>query len=295
MLIVFLLIPSIILYIAIYAVYRPLGQYRDGILLSITLPPEALEDAGVQEIRDRYNRQFGRFSIGAIVAFIPVALTGAWFAVQLVYFLLWIFAMLFISTVLYRRSFRGVLALKREHDWGNAEEDEYWKNGFTYHNPQDKRLFVDKRVGVGATVNTGRPAGKAIMGGTIVLAAGVLFFAMFLVIRAEFTSPQLIVTPGDRIEIDYPMHSYDFAFADIKGMELVDSVPKGSKTNGEATNKYARGTFRLKGIGKSRLFIFKNNPPYIKFELDKTYVFFNDEDPEETLKLFEQLQGRIGQ
>jgi len=73
-------------------------------------------------------------------------------------------------------------------------------------------------------------------------------------------------------------------------MSLVDIVPSGLKSNGESTTQYARGHFKLNEIGKTRLYIYKNNPPYIKFELDDVYVFYNDKDPMLTKQLFEQLQ-----
>jgi uncharacterized membrane protein len=33
-----------------------------------------------------------------------------------------------------------------------TDDDEYWANGFTYNNPDDKSLLVPKRVGIGETV-----------------------------------------------------------------------------------------------------------------------------------------------
>ncbi|MFD0674578.1 DUF5808 domain-containing protein [Cohnella sp. GCM10027633] len=293
MLTIVLLIPATILYIVLIATYKPQGRYREGKLLSIELPSEAMEDAELLRIQQRYNRQLARISLWSIVAFVPVALMWQWFAAQTVYFFLWLTVFLFVTVGPFRRAFRDTIKLKRDRGWGDTVEDEYWANGFTYHNPQDKRISVPKRVGIGMTVNTGTLAGRTIMQAVIALVAGVLLFASFLIIRAEFVSPTLTVTPEERIEIDYPMHGYDFALADVRGMTLVDGVPSGGKINGENSTKYKRGTFRLKEIGKSRVFIFKDNPPYIRFELDNTYVFYNDRDSAETRKLFEQLQTRI--
>lgn len=59
------------------------------------------------------------------------------------------------------------------------------------------------------------------------------------------TSPILTITTEQRIEIDYPMYSFDFDIADIEQLTLVDDIPSGMKTNGEATDKYSRGRFRL--------------------------------------------------
>jgi len=174
-----------------------------------------------------------------------------------------------------------------------TDDDEYWANGFTYHNPNDKSIFVTKRVGVGETVNTATPVGKMIVWGAGALVAAVIFGTSFLLIRSEMTSPKLTVTSDQRIEIDYPMYSYSFDMTDIRQLTLVESVPSGSKTNGESTDKHARGHFRLKDIGKSRLYIFKNNPPYIQFVLDDVHIFYNDEDSAKTRELYEELREMV--
>ncbi|WP_353049549.1 DUF5808 domain-containing protein [Paenibacillus sp. ISL-20] len=176
-----------------------------------------------------------------------------------------------------------------------TDDDEYWANGFTYHNPNDKSIFVTKRVGVGETVNTATPIGKMIVWGTGALLAAVIFGTSFMLIRSEMTSPELTVTSDQRIEISYPMYSYDFPISDIQQLTLVESVPSGSKTNGESTDKYARGHFRLKDIGKTRLYIYKNDPPYIQFKLDELYIFYNEEDPVKTRELFEELREMVGE
>lgn len=176
-----------------------------------------------------------------------------------------------------------------------TDDDEFWSNGFTYHNPQDRSILVPKRVGVGETINTGTWVGKMIAWGSVGLVAVVIIGVSFMLIRSEMTSPVLTVTPEHRIQIDYPMYSFGFNMADIKQMELVDSVPSGIKTNGEATEKQARGHFRLKELGNARLYIFKNNPPYIRIKLNDVYIFYNEKDPQQTKQLFEQLQKQVGE
>ncbi|QHW32915.1 hypothetical protein GZH47_20265 [Paenibacillus rhizovicinus] len=182
-----------------------------------------------------------------------------------------------------------------------SDDDEYWSNGFTYHNPDDRTIMVPKRVGIGETVNTATWTGKIIIWGTIGIAAAAMFFASFMLIRSELTSPTLTFSADRRIEINYPMYTFDFNIDDMEELKLVDDPPgKGSKMNGEATNKVARGKFRLNGLGPARLYIFKNDPPYIRIKLKDTYIFYNDKDPEQTKLLFEQLRqsresGQSGQ
>ncbi|WP_136607709.1 DUF5808 domain-containing protein [Paenibacillus dokdonensis] len=176
-----------------------------------------------------------------------------------------------------------------------TDDDEYWANGFTYHNPHDKSIFVPKRVGMGETVNTATGVGKLIVWGTIGITAAVIIGVSFMIIRSEMTSPTIAITPDHRVDIQYPMYSYDFGIDDIRELSLVDHVPSGAKTNGEATGQYSRGHFCLKEVGKARLYIFKNNPPYLKIKLDNGYIFYNEKDPLKTKQIFEQLQKQLGE
>ncbi|WP_334074234.1 MULTISPECIES: DUF5808 domain-containing protein [Paenibacillus] len=175
-----------------------------------------------------------------------------------------------------------------------TDDDEYWANGFTYHNPYDKSIFVPKRVGLGETVNTATLTGKILVWGILGLTASVLVGVSFMLIRSELISPELRFSAENRIEIDYPMYSYDFRAEDIRELALVDELPaSGIKINGEATERHARGHFRLKGLGDARLYIFKDRPPFIRIKLEEGYIFYNEEEPVLTQKLYDQLKERV--
>ncbi|MBH5320943.1 hypothetical protein I6N90_24460 [Paenibacillus sp. GSMTC-2017] len=174
-----------------------------------------------------------------------------------------------------------------------SDDDEYWANGFTYHNPNDKSLFVTKRIGIGETINTATLFGKIFVGGVFGVAVAVIVGVSFMLLRSDMTSPVLTVTADHKVVINYPMYSFDFHIADIEQLTLVDEVPEGRKTNGEAMAKYSRGQFRLKELGNSRLYIFKNNPPYIRIKLKDSYIFYNEKNPLFTKQLFEHLKNQV--
>ncbi|MBP2001708.1 putative membrane protein [Paenibacillus shirakamiensis] len=50
-----------------------------------------------------------------------------------------------------------------------AHDDTYWKLGGIYVNPNDPSLFVEKRMGIGWTLNFGRPMGFVILLGPIII------------------------------------------------------------------------------------------------------------------------------
>ncbi len=51
----------------------------------------------------------------------------------------------------------------------NVDEDHYWKGGLIYYNPNDPSIFVEKRFGVGWTLNFARPIGYLILVGPLLI------------------------------------------------------------------------------------------------------------------------------
>jgi uncharacterized membrane protein len=105
-----------------------------------------------------------------------VSMAGVWVTITILFtgFPLW---MVF-------HVYRKINALEQEllAQDGKAiytDDDEYWANGFTYHNPIDRSILVPKRVGVGLTVNTGTLTGKIIMWGIVGLTAAVVVGCIF--------------------------------------------------------------------------------------------------------------------
>lgn len=67
-------------------------------------------------------------------------------------------------------------ALNKTSKYGYEEEDDRWiMGGLIYYNPDDPALFVEKRVGVGTTINIGNKWGKLFM---ILLIASPLIFSI---------------------------------------------------------------------------------------------------------------------
>lgn len=52
---------------------------------------------------------------------------------------------------------------------GDRTADRYWKAGLIYVNPGDPALFIEKRFGIGYTINFGRPASWVILGVILLL------------------------------------------------------------------------------------------------------------------------------
>lgn len=55
-----------------------------------------------------------------------------------------------------------------------SDDDQYWKWGLFYYNPNDPSVFVEKRVGIGWTVNIGTIQGKLYIIGTLVFTIAIV-------------------------------------------------------------------------------------------------------------------------
>ncbi|WP_445671303.1 PH domain-containing protein [Paenibacillus sp. FSL R5-0475] len=110
-------------------------------------------------------------------------------------------------------------------------------------------------------------------------------------VQTDFSTPTLTTDTNGRVSIEYPMYNYSFAMKDVQELTLVDSLPRGRRTNGVATDTVAIGNFKFDGFGKSKVYLVKNSPPYIVIKLPDVYVLYNNKDATETERLYAELKG----
>lgn len=299
---ILLILTGLICHVIIYYTYRGQANYREGMLFAILLPEGASSDPEIQQIQKNYNKRMKLYNRWLIASYIPILALYPWISFQIIYFLSWLVIIIFLITQPFRQAFQATIALKREHEWYvkskqeidgemvNDDGDEYWSNGFTYHNANDPRVLIPKRIGIGETINTATLTGKLVIGGTIGITAILFVFISFIIIRSEFTSPAINFSEPAVISIEYPMYSYNFSVEDVIDVTLVDEYPKATKINGEATSDYLRGQFRMKELGKTRMYVFKHNPPYICIQLENGYIFYNDQNPDTTIRVYETIE-----
>ncbi|MGI6366352.1 MAG: PH domain-containing protein [Bacillota bacterium] len=168
-----------------------------------------------------------------------------------------------------------------------VDEDYYWQGAF-YNNPNDSRVLVDKRIGIGQTVNLGTRAGKIFYYGSII-GLPVFMLALFLFFLSLDSANFELTISDNQVEIHAPLYGYEFPLSDIQSITMVDTVPGGSRTNGAATSQYRLGNFSLKGYGRSKLYVYNGQPQYILLELPDLNIFFSARTPEKTQQYYELL------
>lgn len=169
-----------------------------------------------------------------------------------------------------------------------SEQENHYKWG-VYYNPNDPSIFVPKRIaGMGWTINFAHPAGKLIGVGIIVL----VLAAMFPVFYGS--SKDYVIAENDsQITIDAPMYDLSIEKDQIVSVSTVESLPRGSRTNGYGGASKSFGHFTFDGYGKCMIYVYHQGGEYILLELEgdgPEYVIVNDKTPEDTETLHQSIK-----
>ncbi len=181
---------------------------------------------------------------------------------------------------------------KIDEEFISSEDDFY--DLFGYNNPNDPRILVPSKLNIGnMEINRGNKAGKAIyLISTILIIALVGSVGYFLTparYSYEFT--------GDRMEIIAKIYSDKIDLSDVVDLELLDEFPKVEmiRTNGAAIESQGYGNFEMKGIGPVRLYIYRDVDKVIHMKTKDKNLFFNMEDDEKTIELYNKIKTNLGE
>lgn len=170
-----------------------------------------------------------------------------------------------------------------------SEDDKYWLWGTLYYNPQDTHTFVNKRVGVGTTINMATPAGKAW---TVVTAVALLSIPILCawMIFEEFMPIELSVAEGS-LKAYHLKVDYEIPVEEIEELSLIEELPNWTKLNGSAMENLDKGTFSVRGVGKCETFLNPQNAVFLTFQADGMTYYMSGIDDEETMEVYELLTG----
>lgn len=298
---VIFMLSAALIHTIIYYTYKGIAEYRDSMLFAVLLPAGVMNDPEVQAIQKQYLKNMSKVNWMILISYIPFIALAPWAGIQVTYFIVWMLGLIFGTVRPFRLAFANILSLKQEHEWYVKPQqvineqlvyddgDQYWSNGITYHNPNDSTVFVPKRIGIGQSVNTATKTGKVLVYGTMLVLIGTMLAILIVFVRSDMTSPELQFSNNDTIRVEYPGYSYQFSVDDIISVSLVEEYPKAIKRNGMATSKYARGQFRIRDVGAARMYVYKNNPPYIQIQMQDTFIYYNELSPEQTLLVYEKI------
>ncbi|MTI96260.1 MAG: DUF3784 domain-containing protein [Firmicutes bacterium] len=92
------------------------------------------------------------------------------------------------------------------------------------------------------------------------------------------------------------MYGRKVEFSTVTDVELLETMPEvGYRSNGAAIGNAKKGDFRISGIGRARLFVNIDRPPFIYLETTDTSLIFNAADEAETRDLYQQILTELNQ
>ena len=172
--------------------------------------------------------------------------------------------------------------LKKENNWtieGRPDEDQYW-NGFFYNNPNDKKFMVEKRVGIGTTINFGHPIGKAFVAlfAVIMIVALVPVFIMFFKLQNADLNLRIF---DNTVNIESPMYKYSFHKDEIENIYTITKLPESKRLNGLDDGNLLLGKFKVEGYGDSRVYIRNDVNKIVVIKLKDLNIFISGNDENE--------------
>ncbi len=227
--------------------------------------------------------------------------TAFTFAVLAAFLFLYTDAMLMITLAVYMLLLFGGVALfvarnkKIEARYEKemtltVDDDDYWLAGMFYYNPKDKRLNVEKRVGMGGTINLAHPAGKAVSA-VLALTIVVTIVAIVWIGMLEST-PMQLKFEDNKVICHQLRDNYVIDKADIISVELGENTGKlkVAKVVGLGTDKELRGTFVVDGENGCKVFLWRDSENYIKIVTKDGTYYVNGGTKEETRAVYETLK-----
>lgn len=171
------------------------------------------------------------------------------------------------------------------------DDDEYW-GMFIYNNPNDSRVIVEKRYGVGTTINFGSKKGKIITWVFSIFMI-IIMVPVIVIVAVMANADYSMVVSGDNVVIDAPLYGTTFNLAEIQSIDIINTLPKSTKTNGSQTSKLEIGYFNVDGYGKSELYIKNDIHEIIVIKLKDKYIFINADSYDMTDKYYNQLKESL--
>ena len=170
------------------------------------------------------------------------------------------------------------------------DDDDNWIYGMFYYNPKDGRVNVERRDGLGFTINMAHPIGKIVSILAMLLLIGT-FAALFW--AAAVSSADLEVRIEDGKVICHQLtDDYVIDENDILEVYLGDDMDelRPIRIAGVATDNVLKGNFAVGDVKKAKLFINPEVDLYIRITTDNNIYFINCNSEEETRELYEEMK-----
>jgi hypothetical protein len=172
-----------------------------------------------------------------------------------------------------------------------SDDDEYWIGGLIYYNPTDTRAMVEKRAGIGATVNYGHPLGKVSAVFMVLMLAATALLLIWLGMLDVV--PVSLRLEDDKLICRQLRDEYVIALDDIVSAELDDELSEHKiyRTFGVGMGNLLKGDFTVDGKSGCKFFMNPAGKAYIRIETaDGECYYISGETAEDTNDIYKELE-----
>lgn len=171
-----------------------------------------------------------------------------------------------------------------------VDEDAFWPLGMFYDRPDDRRFFINKRVGIGVTLNLARPGAKVLTGLSLLILAALPLIGV-VAIYEEYTP--ITVTAGEEgVRVGHLGFEIIVDYDDVDEAALLYELPGLTRLNGTAMDTVEKGEFAVAGYGVCRICIDPQAAAFLVLKTAKDTYLISTPSKGETEQIYRWLEGR---
>lgn len=149
-----------------------------------------------------------------------------------------------------------------------VDEDDKWLWGMFYYDPNDRHLMVNARVGLNATVNMARPAGKVIMVLTAALLLLMPLVGVWLI--GEERAPVTLTLTDTALVASHSGTRYEIPLEAVDSVELLEELPNIRRVAGTAMDTVDKGRWRCEEYGALTVCLDPRTGPWLLVRAGET-------------------------
>ena len=292
---------SLLLLVTFIGVFYGYGKPSRGKIFGIRLSEAFFEEDAIKEVVSKYKRRNRVWFWIAFISMFGMIYKTPFFSVTFSIFMGWTLFVIIGKLWLFGSAYEQMKAIKKEMGWYDKSldyEEDCWYGGQFYYNPESKQFWVKSRSGLqggNITLNLANKKARWTMIITLVLTVVILFPLWGSVILEDVSEPTFKFEE-QTLNIKSVFSRTSIDLSSVTSVEIVDRPTQGSKLNGSATERYARGKFYYSPYGNCKVYLFKSSDIAILIEAtDALPTLINKKTNDETILLFEQIVQKLNE
>jgi len=292
---------SLMLLVIFLGVFYGYGKPSRGKILGIRLSEAHFDDEAVKAVIWNYKKRNRVWFWIALISMFGMVYKTPYFSITFSIFMGWTLFVIIGKLWLFGSAYEQMKAVKKEMGWYDKSidyEEDCWYGGQFYNNPKSDQFWVKSSSGLqggNITVNLANKKARWTMIITLVLTAIVIFPLWGSVILEDVSEPA-IKFEHQTINVKSVFSKTTIDLSSVTSVEVVSRPTQGSKINGSATERYARGKFYYSPYGNCKVYLFKSSDIAVLIEVsDALPILINKKTNDETMNLFEQIVQKLNE